>query len=431
MQPFYLLTSRRLVPLFMTQFLGACNDNLLKNALVIFIVFHLSDSLGLNAQLFVAIASGLFILPFFLCSTTAGLLADKYKKSDLILRIKAVELLLMPLAALGFYLQNITILMTALFLIGIQATFFGPLKYAILPELLQEDELIAGNGLIEAGTFIAILLGTILGGTLMLHPHGKVIISSILMALAFLGWLSAWFIPASTHAQDHLVINFNLFQELQSLFQYTQLQKDIFLSMLGISWFWLFGATLLSTLPHYTKHVLHADQTVVTFFFALFSIGLALGSLLYTGMSKKKPHANAIYLSLLGMTVFTLDICRSSQAYISIHVDTLMNVHQFLSTPQSYGVIFDFCCIAILGGLYTVPLYTLLQSRTVAAHRARVMACNNIMNAGCMLVSALLIMSTASLHHSSLYMLWMLAAGTGVVTWLLYQRRDQLAVNNL
>lgn len=225
MNPRPLLRSRQFLPLFIAQFLGACNDNIFKNALIIFIVFQLADAVALNAQYLVAMASGLFILPFFIFSLPAGQLADKYQKSRLIVIMKFVEVLLMPCAVIGFYWQSITLLMASLCLLGVQATFFGPLKYAILPELLAKNELIRGNGLIQAATFIAILAGTIIGGIFIMTPHGKAIIASILLLLAVLGWGSAWFIPPTQHTHFSQTINKNMLREVWTLWRFARAHK--------------------------------------------------------------------------------------------------------------------------------------------------------------------------------------------------------------
>ena len=275
-----LFTTQRFLPLFITQFLGAFNDNIFKNALIILITFRIAEGLGLNAQLLVALAAGFFILPFFLFSATAGQLADRYEKSRMISVIKLFEVMLMALAAIGFYLQSTWFLMFVLFALGVQAAFFGPLKYAILPEHLHENELIAGNGLIEAGTFISILLGTILGGALILQKQGEYVISAVIMLVALAGWCSSLFIPRTNTYPTKIKINYNFISETKNLLVYAKQKRDVFLCILAISWFWLFGATFLSELPVFAKDALHADQRIVILFMTLFSIGLAIGSMI-------------------------------------------------------------------------------------------------------------------------------------------------------
>ncbi len=384
-----LLKTRRFLPLFITQFLGAFNDNTFKNALVILITYRLATLSGLNAQILVTLAAGIFILPFFLFSATAGQLADKYEKSRLITIIKFIEIILMGLAALGFYLQNVSLLMFILFSLGTHATFFGPLKYAILPDHLHENELIAGNGLIEAGTFLAILLGTLLGGLLILHPNGESIISAIVFTIALSGWMASLFIPKANSDNRVLHVSYNIVKETFQLIKYSKKHWDIFLSILGISWFWLVGATFLSEFPVFAKDILHANENVVTFFLTVFSVGMAIGSLFCNKLLKGKVHATYVPLGALGMTLFMVDLYFAASNVNPWHVGELITFSQFLQTFNGWRITFDLLFISICGGLYIVPLYAILQHRSEREHRARVIASNNIINALFMVVSAI------------------------------------------
>lgn len=424
MNQWSLLRSRQFFPQFITQFLGACNDNIFKNALIILIVFQIADSLDLDAKILVALASGLFILPFFLFSITAGQLADKYRKSQLVIYIKLAEVGIMLGAAVGFYWQNMTFLMLILFLLGIQAAFFGPLKYAILPELLKKEDLLIGNGLTGAATFIAILLGTIIGGILIMHSQGPMIISTIIILLALLGWLSACFIPKTEHIDLKQSLNIAIFQEMKSLLKYAIIRKPVYLSIMGISWFWLFGATILTLLPPFTKTILQGDETVVTFFMAIFSIGIALGSLIYAKISQSNIGQHAVYFSLLALSLFTADLGLST--HNATQSTAFMNITQFLAIPAHYRTIVDASGIAIFGGLYTVPLYTLIQTHTPATHRARMIALNNIMNALFMTVSAIALMSLASLSCSIQQTFLILSVGCCINTVIFYRQRIRL-----
>lgn len=384
---FDLLKTPRFLPLFITQFLGAFNDNVFKNAFVILITYRLAKMAGLNAQVLVTFAAGVFIFPFFPLSATAGQLADKYEKSQFISILKFVEILLMLLAALGFYLGNISILMLVLGALGVQATFFGPLKYAILPDHLHEDELIAGNGLIEAGTFLAILFGTILGGVLILHPHGEFLISIVVFTVAIGGLLSSFFIP-KTQSNPQLNIRYNIVKETFQLLRYSKDRPDIFLSILGISWFWLIGATFLAELPVFAKDVLGANQSIVTFFLALFSIGIGIGSLLCNRLLKGKVYATYVPLGAIGITLFTVDLYVATSHITVLSSNALLGLGQLLHTFTMWRITFDLLLIAICGGLYTVPLYAILQHRSEKEHRARVIASNNVMNALFMVFAA-------------------------------------------
>lgn len=386
---YQLLTKRRFFPLFLTQFMGAFNDNVFKNALVILITYRLATSLGYDAPLLVTLAGGLFILPFFLFSATAGMLADKYSKSTLIVIIKTLEIPLMLLAAFALYYGNVTIMFSVLFMLGTHSAFFGPLKYAILPESLADNELIAGNGMIEAGTFIAILFGTILGGALILTHNGLTIISAVMVVCAIIGWLSAKAIPHSPPQQPHLALGFNFISETISLIKYAGVRSDVLLSILAISWFWLVGATFISEFSVFVKDILHGEASIVMVFFGVFSIGLAVGSLHCNLLLKGKIHATYVPLGALGISVFTFDLCHAA-SITALHGHELMSLTQFLSSFANWRLIFDLFLIAVCAGIYTVPLYAIIQHRTEVAHRARVIASNNIINAVFMVMGAII-----------------------------------------
>jgi acyl-[acyl-carrier-protein]-phospholipid O-acyltransferase/long-chain-fatty-acid--[acyl-carrier-protein] ligase len=410
-----LLKTRRFLPLFLTQFLGAFNDNTFKNALIILITYRLTHFIGLNPQILVTLAAGIFILPFFLFSATAGQIADKYEKSFLISAIKLIEIIIMSCAALGFYWQSVPLLMLVLFLLGTHATFFGPLKYSILPEHLHENELIAGNGLIEAGTFLSILLGTIFGGVLILHPAGEYIISFIVIAIAVGGWITSLYIPKTTGHDRALKINYNIIQETLQLIQYSRHRWDIFLCILGISWFWLVGATFLSEFSVFAKDALHANESVVTFFLALFSIGLAIGSLLCNKLLKGKVHATYVPLGALGITIFTIDLYFAAGHMIVNSTMPFINLFQFLRTLSGWRIACDLVLIAISGGIYTVPLYAILQHRSAKEHCARVIASNNVINALFMVLAAIATMLMLKLGLSVTQVFLVIAIGNGAV----------------
>jgi acyl-[acyl-carrier-protein]-phospholipid O-acyltransferase/long-chain-fatty-acid--[acyl-carrier-protein] ligase len=383
-----LFMTRRFLPLFITQFFGALNNNVFKNALILLITFRIADLVGLNSQLLVAMAAGFFILPFFLFSATAGQLADKYEKSRMISVIKFIEIMLMVFATMGFYFQSTYFLMFVLFALGTQATFFGPLKYAILPEHLHKNELIAGNGLIEAGTFISILFGTILGGALILQKNGEYVISAIIMIVALAGWYSSLFIPRTNNHQAELKINYNFISETKNLLIYSKQNRGVFLCILGISWFWLFGATFLSELPVFAKDALHADQSVVILFLTTFSIGLAIGSVICNRLLNGKIHVAYVPFGVLGMSIFTIDLYFSAGHIVISSVNSLMGTYQFLCSINGWRIAIDLLLIAIFGGLYTVPLYAMMQNRSTPSHRARIIAVNNVVNALFMVIAA-------------------------------------------
>lgn len=302
-----LLTSRRFLPLFITQALGALNDNLFKNALLVLIIFRIGDVAGMAAEQLVTIAAGVFILPFFLFSSLAGQLADKYDKSRLVRWGKVAEIGIMGLAAYGFWLGDAVLLISTLFLMGTQSAFFSPAKYGLLPQHLKASELVRGNGLFEAGSFLAILIGTIAGSLLILRDDGTVTVSVILLALAIIGTVSAFAVPRATPAAPDLKINVNLIGETRRVVTQAFGTRAVKLAILGISWFLMIGATYLTQFPAFAKETLLADESVVTLFLTLFSIGIAVGSVLCNRLLKSEISAKYVPLGTIGMTIFMAD----------------------------------------------------------------------------------------------------------------------------
>jgi acyl-[acyl-carrier-protein]-phospholipid O-acyltransferase/long-chain-fatty-acid--[acyl-carrier-protein] ligase len=385
---FFLFSTRRFLPLFVTQFLGAFNDNIFKNAMVVLIAWRLASAGEMNAQIMITVAAGVFILPFFLFSATAGQFADKFDKSRLIRYIKLAEVVIMSAGAIGFYSGSVSILMGVLFMMGVQSTFFGPLKYGILPDQLHEDELMGGNALISAGTFLAILAGTILGTEVVLTPQGVTVIAGVVVAVAALGWVASLYIPATRPAQPELQVSYNFVTETWKILAHAAGQRDVFLCIMGISWFWLVGATFLAQFPTFTKDVLGASVQVLTVLLTTFSVGIAIGSLLCNRLLKGEVHATFVPLGALGMTVFTVDLFFATAHPLSSASGELMSVAAFLGTPAGWRVIGDLLLVAISGGIFIVPLYAIVQQRSEDEHRARNIASNNVMNALFMVISA-------------------------------------------
>jgi len=393
-----LLWTRRLLPLFTAQFFGAVNDNMFKNALVILIAYR--DTSGPRAtEILVTLAGAIFILPYFLFSATAGQIADKFEKHHLVRIVKLWEIGIMLIAAAGFVLNNIYFQLAVLFGLGVQATFFGPVKYAIIPELLAPDELMGGNALIEAGTFLAILIGTIAGGLLILAPHGFIIVTAALLAMAVIGWAAAAFIPRGRPASPELRLEPNIFIETWSILRYAYARPDLRMPLMGISWFWFLGIAYLAQFPNFAKEIVHADNQVVTLFLTLFSVGIGAGSLLCGRLQKGAINARLVPLGALGLAVFGLDFWAAGRHHGS--AAELMGAAAFLAIPANWRIAADLFVIALSGGVYCVPLYALMQVRSERAHRARVIAANNIINALFMVVAG--IASAA-----------MLAAGLGI-----------------
>lgn len=378
---FSLLATRRFLPLFVTQFLGAFNDNVFKNAINILFTFIIADQLGMDREILVALAAGVFIFPFFLFSATAGKIADGYDKAKLIRILKGVEIVLMLTASLAFYIQNAYFLLGVLFLMGTQSTFFGPLKYSILPDHLRENELIGGNALVEAATFIAILLGTILGGALILTDAGPQTISLIVLAIAVAGLFSSFAIPtAPSSVPVTKPFRFSVIKETWEMMCYAASQRSIFLAILGISWFWFVGAVFLAQFSSYTYQVIGGNEHIINMFLGLFSIGIGLGSLLCNRILKGSIHATFVPLSAFAMSLFIFDFYYTSQT-ITPPEGYFIGVKEFFQSVVHWHIAVDLLLIAIAGGVYIVPLYAIVQSQSQASHRSRMIASNNIMNA--------------------------------------------------
>jgi acyl-[acyl-carrier-protein]-phospholipid O-acyltransferase/long-chain-fatty-acid--[acyl-carrier-protein] ligase len=384
---YHLFQTRRFLPLFVTQFLGALNDNFFKNALVILILYRLAEVAGLDGQILVTVAAAAFILPFFLFSATAGQLSDKFEKSRLIRLIKLAEILIMTLAVGGFLWGDPYLMLAVLFLMGTQSSFFGPLKYAILPDHLHEQELIGGNAFIEAGTFLAILIGTILGGVIILTENGGTVVSACIVVLAACGWLSSFFIPRAEPPSPNLKLNPNVFAETWNICRAAAARRDIRLTILGISWFWLVGATFLAQFPSLAKNVIGANEHVVTLFLTTFSLGIGLGSLVCSKLLNGEITAKFVPFGALGMTLFTFDLFFATSGLAPAPGD-LQGIGAFLSQPTAWRILADLTAISICGGIFIVPLYAILQWRSEAAQRSRTVAANNIVNALFMVVGA-------------------------------------------
>ena len=383
---FTLLRLRRFAPFFWTQFLGAANDNIYKNALIIFVAYQAASHATLDANTLVNLAAGIFILPFVLLSATAGQLADKYEKARLIRYIKLFEIAIMVIGTIGFWRRNLTLLFVALLLMGVHSTLFGPVKYSILPQALKPEELVGGNGMVEMGTFVAILLGTITGGVLVaIEPNGPLYAGLVAVAVAGAGWLISRRIPDTGAAAPNLAINWNPVTETLKNLRFAYGTRALWLSMLGISWFWFYGATFLTQFPNFAKDILGGDEHVVTLLLALFSIGIGVGSLLCERLSGHKVEIGLVPFGSIGLTVFAVDLWFATQ---SLHATELVGIRAFLAQPVHLRVVADLMLIGTFGGFYIVPLYAMIQQRSDEAYRSRIIAANNILNALFMVASA-------------------------------------------
>lgn len=392
--------AKRFLPLFVTQFLGAFNDNFFKNALVVLITYRLAAEAGLNEGLLVPAAAAIFILPYFLFSALSGQLADKIERTRIAKAVKIAEIILMLLASVGFYLGNVWFLLAVLFGMGVHSTFFGPIKYALLPQHLSDKELLAGNAAIEAGTFLSILLGTIAGGLMILMPNGNEWVMAILLGVAVTGFISAMKIPAAPAPEPTLTVRYNLVGETIKLVRTARQDKPVFRAILGISWFWFIGATFLAQFPPYAKISLNADASVVTFFLTVFSIGIGVGSFLCNALVKGTVTLRYSFWALIGISLFSFDLAFASAHPHSMGQETLVGLKTFLQYPEHWRILFDLLMVSICGGVYIVPLYTFLQHKGDTSRMARLIAANNVMNALYMVSSALLLMALVSFHVS-------------------------------
>ena len=363
------MREKRFKPFFFVQFLGAFNDNLFKTALITLVVFKSAGLTELDPASLATLLPGVFILPFFLFSATAGQVADKYEKSLLMRLVKRFEIGIMLFAALGFVFHLFWLLVLALFLMGMHSTLFGPVKYAYLPQHLNSHELLGGNGMVEMGTFLAILLGQIGGAWLAMQSGGEAWAAVAVVLFAWLGYGFSKQVPHSPAAEAVLQLNWNPITETYRNIALIRQQKSIWIAVLGISWFWFFGATLLAQFPQFAKVVLHGDESLFILILALFSVGVGAGSLFCEKLSKGLVEIGLVPIGGLGLTLFGVDLYLSSANY-------------------SLRLLLDIALIGFFGGIFIVPLYTLVQSIAQRTHQSRVIAANNILNAFFMVFSA-------------------------------------------
>jgi len=383
-----LLTERRFGPFFGVQFLGAFNDNVFKQALVILLAYQTASYTAMSSDTLQNLAQALFVLPFFLFSATAGQLADKYEKSKLITVTVAIELAVMALGAVGLFTQDLALLLAALFLGGVQSTLFGPVKYAILPQHLKETEIVGGNGMVEMGTSIAILVGMVYGGWMVTQAGwGVAGVAVSAMAISAAGIALSRFIPLAPAADPELKINWNPFTETWRNLRFTAQNRTVFLSILGISWFWFYGSMFITQFPNLSKNVLAASEHVVTLLLVVFSIGIGVGSLLCERLSGRKVEIGLVPFGSIGLTLFAVDLWLAAEMHAPHGPQGLA---QFARDPSHWRMLADLFLIGMFGGFYIVPLYALIQTRSDPAHRSRIIAGNNILNAVFMVVAAAL-----------------------------------------
>lgn len=395
---FRLLGQRRFAPFFVTQFLGALNDNVFRNGLLILVTFQGITLAGMNDSQLANVAGALFILPYFLFSATAGQLADKYEKSMLMRRIKLFEIVLMSLASVAFLTGQFELLLGVLFLMGLQSTLFGPAKYGYLPQHLSDSELIGGNALVVAGTYVAIILGLIVGGlSVAVDPESRSILVSCLLGFALVGYLAARRIPRTPAADPTLAVHWNPWPETRRILGFAREQRSVFLSVLGISWFWFFGSAMTLQVPAYTLDILNGSAAVATALLVTFAVGVGIGALLCERLSRYRIELGLVPLGSIGLTVFAVDLYFAQPVSAASSVGS---VSEFLARAGTWRILADLALLGACGGLYSVPLYAMIQQRAQRRHLSRIIAANNIVNSLFMVTASITSLTILGLGFS-------------------------------
>ncbi len=384
MSTFNLLKTKRFAPLFVVQFLGAFNDNVFKNTLAILVTFHATVWTNLSLDILAPLIGAIFILPFFIFSGLAGALADKYDKAILAQYVKLLEIALMVLATIGFSIHSFCLLLTVIFGMGLHSTLFGPIKYAILPQHMQESELVGANALVESGTFVAILLGTLGGGLMATLPQGGIIAGVVGIVGATIGYGCSRLIPSAPPFEKSMKISYNILKQTLYTIQLAYRNKIVFLAIIAISIFWFYGALLLAQFPAFVKVILKGDETIVTLLLSLFTLGIGIGSFLCDRLSHHKIRPILIMIGAVGMAVFGIGF-----AYDAAH---FIPAESFMENIGFWYILMDLLFIALFGGLFSVPLYTIMQSYASVEYRSRMIAANNILNALFMVLGAVMTM---------------------------------------
>ncbi|WP_168400056.1 MFS transporter [Acinetobacter indicus] len=424
-----LLATRRFLPMFCTQFLGALNDNVFKQALLLVITYGWISQQSGSISTLNNLAALLFILPYFIFSATAGQIADKYERSQLVRYLKLLEIAVMLLATVGFLIGNLWLLMFALFLMGTQSTFFGPIKYAILPEILKPNELMSGNALFQSGTSIAILVGMILGGAVISLSAGNLLwISLTVLAIAVVGYLASRFILKQPIAAPQLQVDWNFFRTSIQTLKYAKNLPLIFLILLGNSWYWFYGATYLTQIPQLTQKNLHASENVVSLLLTFFSVGIGVGSLLCRKIGGTEVNIKMVPIGAVGLTVFAFYLA-AALAFVPPQTGELLGLSEVFQQGWSYyHVMLAVTLLGISGGFYIVPLYAMMQAYSPRSHRARVVAANNILNAIFMVSSAIFSIIILSVLQIDLKILFCITAVLSAIftIWLLFKLKSML-----
>jgi len=421
------------VPCFLPSFLGAFNDNIFKQALILVLTYTAASQLGAEVSILNNLAAMLFILPYFLFSALAGQIADKFEKSKLTRLVKVLEIVIMTVAAIGFVFEWYVLLFVALFLMGTHSTFFGPIKYAYLPQAMREDELVGANGLFQMGTSLAILLGMIIAGVLTQLPQSLYWISATVLLVSVLGYLAARGIPNMPAMQPNLNINWNIFTTSLSTVRYLYSLPYLFFIILGNSWFWFYGATFLTQTPEFSKVILQGDESVVIFLLTLFSVGVSIGSLLCKRLTKNEVSLRLLPFGIAGLSIFAIDLYLSlSGLDINVAGETLLGISDLFGITGTWRVFADLFFLGFSGGLYIVPLYASMQAYAPKSHRARIVGANNIFNAIFMVGSAIfaiVLLNSLQLTLPQLFLVTgILNIGYGAFLYLKLKKHQQQAV---
>lgn len=426
----HLLGTRRFLPMFVTQFFGALNDNVYKQSLLLVITYGLINQQSASVSTLNNLAALLFILPYFIFSATAGQIADKYERSQLVRGIKILEIVIMLIGSAGFLLGHLWLLLTALFLMGVHSTFFGPIKYAILPEILKPNELMSGNALFQSGTSIAILIGMILGGAVISASDGNLFwISLTVVTIAVLGYISSRFVLQQNVTSPDIKIDWNFFRTSFQTLKYAKSLPIIFMILLGNSWYWFYGATYLTQIPQLTQQNLHASENVVSLLLTFFSVGIGVGSLLCRKIGGTEVNLKMVPVGAIGLTVFAFYLA-ASLAFVPERSGEMLGLKDVFTQGWSYyHVMLAVTLLGISGGFYIVPLYAMMQAFSPRSHRARVVAANNILNAVFMVSSAIFSIIILSIFKIDIKILFSITAILSAIftTWLLFRLRPMLA----
>lgn len=412
----HLLRTKRFLPLFITQLLGAFNDNLFKFAMVILVIYQIYNDPALEFQ-FSALASGLFILPFFIFSAIAGQLADNYDKATISRFVKTLEIVIALIGGAGLILHNIPLMLLALTLLGVQSTFFGPIKYAILPQHLEKQEVLGGTGLVEAGTYIAILAGTILGGIIVDLVNEQAAAAFVLL-VAITGWVSARYIPSAPPQKTVEKIDFNFVRSSYRLVKETMHVRRLFLAIVAISFFWTIGAVLMIQFPPLVKNVLTADPTVASLFLGIFSIGIAIGSIIVNRLLKSQVSARYAPISVIIMGAFVVVLFFVSASWEGLPDGQLYDFASFMSYKGAWALLLTLLGVAVAGGMFVVPLYAFLTTTVDISQTASTIAANNIVNSGGMVLGSLAALGLSIAGVTTIQQLLLIAVMCLVAAWL-------------